>query len=247
MKMGVLRRFERKLEKAFEAPFARAFKGGVHPLEVARRLVREVDDGKVLGVSEVLAPNRFRVCLSPADYERLAGALEGMREEMESLVISYANERGYHLITRPSLDFVEDPSLREGEFSVDSRLEEGAGKQPATERVETRSLQRKEERLGVLTVLNGEKAGLSYYLEGAKARLGRAEDNDLTLPDPGASRFHAEIERVPEGYILRDLGSTNGTLVRGRRVAERLLEDGDVLSVGETEIRFGLITDARRR
>ncbi len=225
----------------------RAFKGGVHPLEVARRLVREVEEGKVLGVSETMAPNRFQVRLSPADYRRLAGALEVMREEMESLLISYANERGYRLISRPRLDFMEDASLREGEFAIRSRLEEGTAAQPATERLDTRPPAHREERLGVLTVLNGEKAGLSFYLREGKTRVGRAEDNDLALPDPRASRFHAEIERVPEGYILRDLGSTNGTLVRGRKVMERLLEEGDTLLVGGTELRFGLITDARRR
>ncbi len=245
--MGVLRRFEKRLEKAFEGPFARAFKGGVHPLEVARRLAREVDDGKVLGVNETYAPNRFQVRLSPHDYMRLAGALEAMREEMESLVISYANERGYRLITRPSLDFQEDASLHEGEFAVASRLEEGGAAQPSTERLITGPQEYREERLGVLTVLNGEKAGLSFYLEGGKTRVGRAEDNDLKLPDPRASRYHAEIERAPEGYILRDLGSTNGTMVRGRRVMERLLEDGDILEIGGTQMRFGLITDARRR
>lgn len=243
--MGVLRRFEKRLEKAFEGPFARAFKGGVHPLEVARRLAREVDDGKVLGVSETFAPNRFQVRLSPDDHQRLAGAMEAMRDEMESLVISYANERGYRLVTRPSLDFFEDASLREGEFAVSSRLEEGGAAQPSMERLATGRAACEEERLGVLTVLNGEKAGLSFFLEGGKASVGRAEDNDLTLHDPLASRYHAEIERTPEGYVLRDLGSTNGTMVRGRRVMERLLEEGDVLVVGGTEMRFGLIADAR--
>ena len=182
--MGVLRRFEKRLERAFESPFTRAFRGGVHPLEVARRLAREVDDGKVLGLGETLAPNRFLVRLSPPDHERLSGILEGLGAEMESLVISYANERGYHLATRPEVVFEEDVTLREGEYAVSSWLEEATKGPPATERVEIRTRDAGEERLGVLAVLNGEKAGLSFYLEGTKTSIGRAEDNDLVLPDP---------------------------------------------------------------
>ncbi len=246
--MGVLRKFEKRLEKLFEGPFTKAFKGGVHPLEIARRLMREVDDGRVLGVSETLAPNRFRVLLSQSDYDRLEGVLDSLATEMESLIITYSNQKGYHLITRPQLRFEPDNDLREGEFSVLASLDEPARVRPPAERMEEGSrLTQKESRLGVLTVIKGEQAGSSHKLEGAASRIGRAEENDIVLSDLRASRFHAEIERKPEGYVLKDLGSTNGTMVGGRRIRERLLEDGDTLTVGETEMRFGLISDANRR
>jgi predicted component of type VI protein secretion system len=127
-------------------------------------------------------------------------------------------------------------------------LDEPVKAEPPTERVEVgRQQARTESRLGVLTILQGEKAGISYNLDMDRARIGRAEENDLVLADPRASRFHAEIKRAPSGYIIRDLGSTNGTMVRGRKVQERLLEDGDTLVVGGTEMRFGLINDPRYR
>jgi len=246
--MGPLRRFEKRLEKIFEEPFTRAFKGGVHPLEIARRLMREIDDGKMLGMNETLAPNHFQVRLSPRDYERLSGVSDSLASEMESLAITYTNQKDYHLITRPHLEFELDDSLREGEFSVLASLDEPLKAQPATERVEVGMRQAQEvERLGVLTILKGEGAGISYNLKAARTGVGRAEENDLVLADPRASRFHAEIERKAIGYIIRDLGSTNGTLVRGRKINERLLEDGDTLIIGETEMRFGLIADPRRR
>lgn len=246
--MGVLRKFEKRLEKLFEEPFAKAFKGGVHPLEIARRLMREVDDGRVLGVSETLAPNRFQVYLSPQDYDRLEGVLESLAAEMESLIITYANQRDYHLITRPQVGFESEATLHEGGFSARASLDEPARAQPPTERVgEGLRQAQSESRLGVLTVLKGDKAGFSHNLEIARSRIGRAEGNDIVLADLRASRFHAEIERTREGYVVRDLGSTNGILVRGKRVQERLLEDGDTLTLGETEMRFGLITDPRRR
>ncbi|MBN2025559.1 MAG: DUF3662 and FHA domain-containing protein [Actinobacteria bacterium] len=246
--MGTLRRFERQLENIFEGSFAKAFRGGVHPLEIARRLVREVDDGRVMGVNETLAPNHFQVRLSSPDYQRLSGVTDSLAAEMESLVIAHTNQKGYHLITRPQISFHSDTSLREGQFTIAASLDEPARAQPPTEKVGAgQQYARAENRLGVLTMLGGEKAGISHKLEKVKTSIGRAEENDLVLADPRASRFHAEIDRTPSGYIVRDLESTNGTMVRGRKVQQRLLEDGDTLTIGETEIRFGLITDPRRR
>ncbi|MDY6794827.1 MAG: DUF3662 and FHA domain-containing protein [Actinomycetota bacterium] len=246
--MGILSRFEKRLEKIFEGPFTKAFKGGVHPLEIARRLMREIDYGKALGVKETLAPNRYDIHLSLSDYERLSGYLDSLTSEMESLVITYANEKDYRLLTRPRLRFEPDDALVEGDFSLLASLEDPAGDQPLTERLGMgRMLPEEENRLGVLTILKGDKAGHSYYLNEDRTAVGRSDENDVVLVDPRASRFHAEIERATQGYVVRDLGSTNGTMVRGRHVKERLLQDGDTLVMGETEMRFGLITDTRAR
>ncbi len=246
--MRPLRKFEKRLEKLFEEPFAKAFRSGVHPLEIARRLVRELEDAKMLGVSGVLAPNRFVVHLGPRDYERLSGVVGNLATEMETLVITQANQKDYHLTTRPRVEFELDGSMQEGEFSIVASLDEPTTTQPPTERVEAgRQRAQAESRLGILTVLKGEKAGISFDLDMARTGVGRAEENVLVLSDPLASRFHAEIERTPSGYIIRDLGSTNGTMVQGRRISERLLEDGDTLVVGGTEMRFGLITGPRKR
>jgi FhaA, N-terminal domain/FHA domain len=244
--MGPLRKFEKRLERLFEQPFTKVFKGGVHPLEIARRLIREIDDAKVLGVSGVMAPNHFTVSLSPPDYERLSGVAGSLAAEMEAMVITHTNQRDYHLLTRPRVEFERDPSLREGEFSVVASLDEPAGLPPAVgDRVTVQSRGNAEGRLGVLMVISGEEAGNRLNLDMDRARIGRAEENDLVLPDPRASRFHAEIAHSPSGYVVRDLGSTNGTMVKGRKVRERLLEDGDTLLIGETELRFGFIPDPR--
>jgi hypothetical protein len=246
--MGPLRRFEDRLEKIFEGPFTKAFKGGVHPLEIARRMIRELDDGRVLGVNETLAPNDFKVYLSPRDYDRLSGMLDSLTVEMESLIIAYSNKRDYHLITRPRFEFEPDASLDEGEFSVRAVLDEPARAQPpAGMEGEGPWSAYSESHLGVLVILRGKKEGFSYTLERARTRIGRADENDLVLDDLRASRFHAEIERTPRGYVVRDLGSTNGTMVGGRIVQERLLEDGDTLTMGETEMRFNFVAGGRER
>jgi hypothetical protein len=240
--MGTLRRFEKRLEKMFEGPFAKVFKGGVHPLEIARRLVREVDDGRVLGVNETLAPNYYQVFLGQEDYDKVSGFLDTLSSEMEAMVITHANQEGYQLLTRPRVVFIVDGELREGEFYVQASLEEPAVA-PAPTRLPAgapRQAQGKRQ-VGELAIVEGEGAGFSYVLEAEKTRVGRSEENDLVLEDPRVSRFHAEIDRVPEGYIIRDLGSTNGTSVGGRRGQERLLEVGDALVIGGTEMRFSLV------
>jgi hypothetical protein len=246
--MGLLRRFEGQLEKIFEGSFTKAFKSGVQPLEIARKLMRTVDDERVMGIGETLAPNFYNVSLSPVDYDRLSGYLDRLGSEMESLIITYANEKDYHLLTRPRISFMSHLELQEGEFSVMASLDETTGAQPPTERVNVDPQQLGEEvRLGVLTILKGDKAGYTFNLDREKTRIGRSEENDLVLADRRASRFHAEIDRRSEGYVIRDLGSTNGTMVRGRQIQERLLEDGDTVAMGETEMRFGLITNTRQR
>lgn len=240
--MGLMRRFEKNLEKLFEGTFARAFKGGVHPLEIARRVLREMEDGRVMGVREVLAPSRFLVCLSPADRQRLEGVLESMASELESLVIDYANRRDYHLPERPRIRFETDGSLVEGEFQVRAFLEDASRTPVVMGGEETPSPAPAAApfsgRRGALAVVAGPGKGAVFELGGDRTTIGRDAGNDLVLEDAGVSRFHAEIYRIPEGYVIRDLGSTNGTLVGGRKIRERLLEDGDIVSIGGVEMRF---------
>jgi len=248
--MGLLRRFEKNLERIFEGTFARAFKGGVHPLEIARRLLREMEDGRVMGMREVLAPSRFLVILSPPDHLRLEGMLGSLSTELESLVIDYANRRDYHLPERPRIRFEVDGSLVEGEFEVRAFLEEaplaaGAGSGGEVSAPGRSAAGAPEgaafDRRGAITVTAGPGKGTVFELKAERTTIGRDAANDLVLQDAGVSRFHAEIFRIPEGYVIRDLGSTNGTLVGGRRVRERLLEDGDLVRMGGVEMRFAYL------
>jgi hypothetical protein len=239
--MRPLRKFERRLEKLFEGAFTKAFRGGVHPLEIARVLMREVDDGRVLDIDETLVPNGYQVSLSPRDLERLEGYLTRLASEMESLIINYANQNDYRLLSRPRLSFIKGDELKEGEFEVRAYMDENVGSSPVHSPAAGRNSPSREARLGVLTFLDGDRAGMTYELEAGRTKIGRSEENDIVLANPMASRYHAEVDHLPEGYVVRDLGSTNGTLVGGRRVGERLLQDGDTLVIGETKLKFNLI------
>jgi len=88
--------------------------------------------------------------------------------------------------------------------------------------------------------IEGEGAEATAYALGAAVRLGRAEDNDICLLNRGISRHHAVITATVQGYVLRDLGSQNGTVVNGERIAERTLADGDQIALGDGRLRFTL-------
>jgi hypothetical protein len=88
--------------------------------------------------------------------------------------------------------------------------------------------------------VEGERAEAGLYALGATTRLGRAEENDICLQNRGISRHHAVITATVQGYVLRDLGSQNGTVVNGERIAERTLADGDQIALGDGRLRFSL-------
>ena len=91
----------------------------------------------------------------------------------------------------------------------------------------------------LLVVLDGPSKGTKIDLNTRKlTRIGKKEDNDLYLDDPTVSRYHAEIHFTADSYLLKDLGSTNGTLINGTRVREAFLSPGDVLTVGNSSIEF---------
>lgn len=105
------------------------------------------------------------------------------------------------------------------------------------------TIQSTESRPGArLTVISGHKVDRRDHLLPALGTitLGRSEKNLIVLPEPSASRVHAEI-LCGDIYTLRDLGSSNGTYVNGKRIRSRVLADGDRLRIGSFEMRFGTI------
>jgi hypothetical protein len=235
--MGIVRNFEQRLEKALEGTFSRVFKVGVHPIEIAKRISRELEEGKSITSKETLAPNLYEIHLSKADYQRFADLKPVLVAELESLVLEQTQKEGYILLTRPVILFREEEDLVEGEFDVKCRISPSLPqKLPATG--ESPPGVKPIETPGVLTITKGPDAGLSRELQNLPFKIGRSEDNDLVINDPLVSRYHAVIEKRGHDYQIRDLKSTNGTFVGGRRIEERLLEDGDVIQMGDTALRF---------
>ncbi len=224
--MGLLERFEDSLDRLVNGAFAKAFRAEVQPVEIAAALQREVDDrAAVLDRGRTVIPNVFSVELSEHDYRRLAVFKEALQSELATHVTAYAGEQRYTLLGTVSITISEDDELDTGIFRVrsEARAEVRAASGVAGSPVSGQP------RLEVGTT--------AYPLMRAITRLGRGSDADIRIDDPGVSRSHCEIV-LGAPPILRDLKSTNGTLVTGNRVDEVPLEDGTAFQVGQTTLVF---------
>jgi hypothetical protein len=231
--MGLIRDFERRLEGLIEGTFSRLFKVGVHPVEIAKRVIREAEAGKQVSTGGVIAPNLYTVRLSPSDHERISRFRDTFLPELEKLVMDHARRNHYTFLSRPSFTLEREEDLPEGRFEVAASVASpGAGARPA-ERPPAPALLRVR-----LEVTTGPLAGFVLQSRECPVRIGRAEDNDLVIDDPLVSRHHAVISREGGDFVLRDLGSTNGTYVGARRIQARVLEKGEVFRIGSSEIAF---------
>jgi hypothetical protein len=202
-----------------EGTFSRVFKSGVRPVELGRRMVREMDGKRSIGVSgKTVAPNDFTIRLSETDRAELEPIHDSLVRELCDTAREHARDEGYTFVGPISVNFEGDESLHTGNFHVAARLVEAEGGAA----------------VGSLILPNGQRVVLGEYL----LSIGRLPECTITLGDPNVSRRHAEIRPAGAGYRLTDLGSTNGTLVNGQRVHEHQLVDGDVVQFGATEIVF---------
>ena len=215
----VLRAFERRLEDVVEGTLARAFRSGIRPVEIGRKILRAIDDGRTVGVSgRTLVPNAVVVQLAPADAEAFASIAGTLVRELCDLVREYARDEGYGFLGPVQVEFGVDERRRTGTVAVVAEFQEsGVGVAAGT------------------LVLPG---GARHVLDRAVVTVGRAEASDVQLVDSSVSRGHAEVRARGDGFVVVDLGSTNGTRVNGVRVAEQELRDGDEVVFGNVAVRF---------
>jgi hypothetical protein len=200
-----------------EGTFAKAFRSGLQPVEIARRMVRELDSNRTIGVHGTVAPNHVTVSLAVDDFEHFESFSETLIRELADAAREHARDERYHFLGPVHVEIVVDEHLRRGEFDVDAVIAEGL-----------------HGRAGSLVLADG----VRIPLDEAAATIGRLSDCTVPIPDPQVSRRHAEVRAEAEGYVLHDLGSLNGTTVNGQPASQRLLEDGDVIGVGAATIRF---------
>lgn len=214
--MGV-RGFEQRLERLVEGGFARAFRTGLQPVEIARKLLRAVDAGRTVGVHGPIAPNHVLVALSSDDARRFDEYADVIEHELISELREHAREEGYRFVGPVRVQLVEDPALRRGDLDIEATIRAGPGG-----------------RVGTLVLPDGHRLPLGDE----PILIGRLPTCDVPVEDPRVSRRHAEIRPEPEGYAIVDLGSLNGTTVNGVPVKEHLLADGDVIGIGTLVLRF---------
>jgi Protein of unknown function (DUF3662)/FHA domain len=223
----ILRDFERRLGNLVEGFFASAFRSGLQPVELAKRLMREMDANRTVGVREVWAPNRFVFTLSEADGETFEQAEHALVAELRRVVRETAAERGWGLVGPPEVEFQTDDELRRGRFEIETSFVEGEAELAPLAGGQA-----------TLALLQGDRTSRMFSLAKPSVMLGRLPESDVVVPDAGASRQHARISQSNGEFVLTDLGSTNGTLVNEESVLERTLQDGDRITIGETVLEF---------
>jgi hypothetical protein len=254
--MSVLRNLEAKLGGLVEGAFGRAFKTNVQPVELAQKLAKEMEESQVVSVSRVYVPNHYRVFLSPQDREQFSGYEPALRKEMSDYLLEHARQEGLALTSRPQLELMTDERLGVGEFGIQAQLlsppeeEEPAGREAAPSAGDFgHTMVYSPDRAARILDDIGPSAGRQALLVGEDRRnvlsgdrvvIGRSRDCDVVLADPNISRRHAELRPSRRGWAIIDLGSTNGVKVNGRRVADALLEPGDRITLGVTELTFEL-------
>ncbi|MGW6200185.1 FhaA domain-containing protein [Kribbella sp. NPDC055110] len=268
--MRPLQRFERRLEGIVSGVFARAFKGDVEPIELAAALKREIDNtARILSRDRRLVPNHFTIELGPDDFERLNAYGRTLNHELANELRDHADIQRYTFSGPIDIELVQQDELPTGKFRVVSETLGTPQRRPEPyQQPEPQPYQQEpyvppnpppvvpqyqqpqppaqppQARRGhpqVMLEVNGRRRPVNP----PGVVLGRGTDADIQINDPGVSRRHAEIRLMPEGpggirVVMVDLGSTNGTLVNGRRTTEAELVDGSTVRIGNTTMTLRL-------
>jgi hypothetical protein len=258
--MSVLRNLEAKLTDIVEGTFGRVFKSEVRPVEVARKLAREMDEHKTESLSRTYVPNEYVVYFSPEDRERLEGVEASLLDELSAYLLEHARRERLALLSRPLIEFRTDERLALGEFGIQTRLVSppaDAAAEPAqashgntmiystagriraeVEQHQASAPHRPPAPTRALLVAEGRR----HVIPPGGALVGRSRECDVVLADANVSRRHAEIlPGAADTWTIADLGSTNGVLVNGRQIAgTELLRPGDRIVLGTADIVFEL-------
>ena len=252
------------MESLVEGVFGRAFRRQVHPVEIAKGLTKQMDENRMVSVSRTYAPNDFTIHLSSADAESIKAYQSALRDELIQYASTHAQSRSYHLMTPPKVRFETEDSLRFGEFGVTAKLTGGTGPRaegaPEDTSGQTRifrtekpggDTEGEDQSTAAISPEEAKRHGLAreivelvlddqnYPLEGRGPwSVGRSEENDIVIQDPNVSRKHAQLSRLENGFVVEDLGSTNGTLLDGAPIDRERIESGDELTFGGLTARF---------
>jgi pSer/pThr/pTyr-binding forkhead associated (FHA) protein len=248
--MSVLRNLESKLAGLVEGTFSRAFKSEVRPVEIARKLTRELEENKVQSLSRTYAPNEYAVWLSPDDRKQFEGYERDLATELSGYLLEHARRERIALVTSPKITFKTDDRLRLGEFGIQARLVrpgDDDSQAPSQGDEGHTMVYTASDRLSQeLREPDHRRAKARLRYEGKTAVLptgggviGRSRECDVVLSDQNVSRKHAEVRPSGGKWIVKDLGSTNGVKVNGRRITgPQSLRPGDTIELGTSTIGF---------
>ena len=260
--MNLLKSVETTIANLVEGAFGRVFRSEVRPIELARKLTREMDAHRTVSVSRTYVPNEYSVWLSPADRERYTGVEHEVIDELCAYLLEHARREDLILASPPTITFHTDERLALGEFGIEARLVRPEDQAPRADSVpapppvddgeggNTMIYSTSARVSGPLTSEPGRRRtprallvvdGRRLLVPPSGGTIGRSRDCEIVLQDSGISRQHAALRPAGEGWELEDLGSTNGLLLNGRELrGSSPLAAGDVIEMGSTAMVFEL-------
>src|SRR3712207_2261694 len=248
------------MESLVEGVFGRAFRRQIHPVELAKGLTKQMDEGRMVSISRTYAPNDFTIHLSKEDTEAIQAYQESLKDELIQYASTHAENKNYHLMTPPKIRFDTEDSLRFGEFGITAKLtggewprekgapqdtsgqtrifrtEESGGGDQGTAAISADEARRHGLAREIVEVVTAEE---SFPPEGRGPwTVGPSQECDIVVADPNVSRKHARLSRADNGSVVEDRGSANGTLLDGAPIDRERIESGDELTFGQTTVRF---------
>ncbi len=212
-----LQQFEQRLERMVEGTFAKAFRGQLQPVELGKRLTREMDLHRAVSVRGLISPNVFEINLAPEDFDRFGSFLDVLAEELVEAAQEHAQNSRYSFVGPVEVVIVKNGSLTKSTFTIETTVEEG-----------------EEVLAGSVILDDGRRIGIGN----APITIGRLEECEIQIDDTNASRRHAELRRDGAAVVIMDLSSTNGTRVNNAPITRHRLSNGDVITIGVTTLRF---------
>jgi hypothetical protein len=218
--LGFLENFEKGLERVVNGAFSKTFKSEIQPVEIAAAIRAEMDSkASILSRDRILAPNTFSVSLATADFKRMAALGDSLITELTELTTIHALKQGFQFGAALAIKLVEDQSLNMGQVTVRSS-----------------SQNTQVEWMPTLDV-----AGKRFLLNKSHTSVGRDASADIQIDDNGLSRKHFEIIWDGKKAAVRDLRSTNGTMVAGKKIDEVAIADNTLIQAGRSDFTFRVI------
>jgi hypothetical protein len=252
--MGVLQDFERRLEGAVEGFFARAFRSGLQPIELAKAVQRYAEDNQHVTANGVVVPNVYRVHVSERDYERLGSFGASLPRELAEVVVRTAADRGWSLRGPVKVKVEPQEDVRYGMYDLSGRVEAvesdapparrpaprpASGTPPRKDGIDHTQVVSSVPRGGLqVRIVAGPGSGQSVPVTGQRVTIGRLASCAVTIDDTTVSREHAALVRRGDAWWVVDLNSTNGTSVNGIQAAEQPVRPGDRIELGDAVVEL---------
>lgn len=250
-----VRNLENIFEKYIEGFFNNKFSSGLQPVEIAKQLVRQMDDERTVGVSQIYVPNSYAVYLNAADHQRIGSYSQSICKELSHYLAEQAKKREYTIIGMPIVEIYQDDGIGKGKFRVVSCFSEPLPEEKEEPVIEAECSGLSDTRIfdkveldvikkscliRTLTVLEGPDTGTKVEIGANRVNIGRRASNELPLADMNTSRLQAYVVYEDNIHVIYDAKSLNGTYVNSHRIMRKELEAGDHIKIGNTVILYGV-------